>query len=42
MKWCGINTAIRADAMRIGFAIPIDKAKSIKDQLMRGENFPPI
>lgn len=33
----GINTAIRADAMGIGFAIPIDKAKSIKDQLMRGE-----
>jgi len=33
----GINTAIRADAMGIGFAIPIDKAKAIKDQLMRGE-----
>jgi len=33
----GINTAIRADAMGIGFAIPIDKAKGIKDQLMRGE-----
>jgi S1-C subfamily serine protease len=33
----GINTAIRADAMGIGFAIPIDKAKSIKDKLMRGE-----
>lgn len=33
----GINTAIRPDAMGIGFAIPIDKAKSIKDQLMRGE-----
>ncbi len=33
----GINTAIRADAMGIGFAIPIDKAKSIKDQLMRGQ-----
>ncbi len=33
----GINTAIRADAMGIGFAIPINKAKSIKDRLVRGE-----
>jgi S1-C subfamily serine protease len=33
----GINTAIRPDAMGIGFAIPIDKAKAIKDKLMRGE-----
>ena len=33
----GINTAIRTDAQGIGFAIPIDKAKSIKDQLARGE-----
>lgn len=33
----GINTAIRADAMGIGFAIPIDKAKSLKDRLVRGE-----
>lgn len=33
----GINTAIRADAMGIGFAIPINKAKSIKDTLARGE-----
>ncbi len=33
----GINTAIRADAMGIGFAIPINKAKEIKDRLMRGE-----
>ncbi len=33
----GINTAIRADAMGIGFAIPIDKAKELKDQLIRGE-----
>lgn len=33
----GINTAIRADAMGIGFAIPINKAKSLKDQLVRGE-----
>lgn len=33
----GINTAIRPDAMGIGFAIPINKAKAIKDQLMRGE-----
>jgi S1-C subfamily serine protease len=33
----GINTAIRADAMGIGFAIPINKAKAIKDQLANGE-----
>ncbi|WP_410510633.1 HhoA/HhoB/HtrA family serine endopeptidase [Nodosilinea sp. E11] len=33
----GINTAIRADAMGIGFAIPINKAKEIKDTLARGE-----
>ncbi|WP_373540397.1 HhoA/HhoB/HtrA family serine endopeptidase [Chamaesiphon sp.] len=33
----GINTAIRADAMGIGFAIPIDKAKKIYTQLARGE-----
>ena len=33
----GINTAIRADAMGIGFAIPINKAKDIKDRLARGE-----
>jgi S1-C subfamily serine protease len=33
----GINTAIRADAMGIGFAIPINKAKILKDQLVRGE-----
>ena len=33
----GINTAIRADAMGIGFAIPIDKAKDIVDRLARGE-----
>jgi S1-C subfamily serine protease len=33
----GINTAIRADAMGIGFAIPINKAKLLKDQLVRGE-----
>lgn len=33
----GINTAIRADAMGIGFAIPINKAKEIKDLLVRGE-----
>ncbi|MGD1906699.1 MAG: HhoA/HhoB/HtrA family serine endopeptidase [Leptolyngbyaceae cyanobacterium] len=34
----GINTAIRADAMGIGFAIPINKAKTIKDQLAQGES----
>ncbi len=33
----GINTAIRADAMGIGFAIPIDKAKTLKDRLVRGD-----
>ncbi|MGB3534995.1 MAG: HhoA/HhoB/HtrA family serine endopeptidase [Microcoleaceae cyanobacterium] len=33
----GINTAIRADGRGIGFAIPINKAKEIKDQLARGE-----
>lgn len=36
----GINTAIRADAMGIGFAIPINKAKAIKDALARGEKIP--
>lgn len=34
----GINTAIRADAMGIGFAIPINKAKQISTQLVRGES----
>jgi len=33
----GINTAIRANAMGIGFAIPINKAKEILPQLARGE-----
>ncbi|MFK8186003.1 MAG: HhoA/HhoB/HtrA family serine endopeptidase [Phormidesmis sp.] len=33
----GINTAIRADAMGIGFAIPINKAKTIQASLARGE-----
>ena len=33
----GINTAIRADAMGIGFAIPINKAKAIQASLARGE-----
>jgi S1-C subfamily serine protease len=36
----GINTAIRAGAQGIGFAIPIDKAKAIKDRLARGEKIP--
>jgi S1-C subfamily serine protease len=36
----GINTAIRADGQGIGFAIPIDKAKEIKDVLARGERVP--
>ncbi|WP_198406081.1 HhoA/HhoB/HtrA family serine endopeptidase [Parathermosynechococcus lividus] len=33
----GINTAIRADAMGIGFAIPINKAKALQERLVRGE-----
>ncbi|MDJ0637141.1 MAG: HhoA/HhoB/HtrA family serine endopeptidase [Xenococcaceae cyanobacterium MO_188.B29] len=33
----GINTAIRPDANGIGFAIPIDKAKSLKDTLAAGK-----
>ncbi|MCA1990672.1 MAG: trypsin-like peptidase domain-containing protein, partial [Coleofasciculus sp. S288] len=33
----GINTAIRADAMGIGFAIPINEAKIISAKLIRGE-----
>lgn len=33
----GINTAIRAGATGIGFAIPVDKAKALKDRLARGE-----
>ena len=32
----GINTAIRANAMGIGFAIPINKAKELKDTLAAG------
>ncbi|MBF2083932.1 HhoA/HhoB/HtrA family serine endopeptidase [Thermoleptolyngbya sp. C42_A2020_037] len=34
----GINTAIRANAMGIGFAIPINKAKDISTRLARGES----
>jgi S1-C subfamily serine protease len=33
----GINTAIRADAAGIGFAIPINKAKELEPQLAKGE-----
>ncbi|NJN76417.1 MAG: PDZ domain-containing protein [Synechococcaceae cyanobacterium RL_1_2] len=33
----GINTAIRTDAMGIGFAIPINKVKTVYPQLARGE-----
>jgi len=33
----GINTAIRPDAMGIGFAIPVNKAKDIYPKLVRGE-----
>ncbi len=36
----GINTAIRADATGIGFAIPIDKAKELKDILAAGRKVP--
>jgi S1-C subfamily serine protease len=35
----GINTAIRADAMGIGFAIPINTAKPIADRLASGQSF---
>jgi S1-C subfamily serine protease len=34
----GINTAIRANATGIGFAIPINLAKDITDRLARGES----
>ena len=33
----GINTAIRANAMGIGFAIPIDKAKALESTLASGK-----
>jgi S1-C subfamily serine protease len=36
----GINTAIRPDAMGIGFAIPINLAKRVKDYLAQGESVP--
>ncbi|MEH2070254.1 MAG: HhoA/HhoB/HtrA family serine endopeptidase [Nostoc sp.] len=36
----GINTAIRPDAMGIGFAIPIDKAKAIASVLQRQGKVP--
>jgi len=36
----GINTAIRADANGIGFAIPINKAKQVKDILSKGDEVP--
>ena len=36
----GINTAVSAGAEGIGFAIPIDTAKAIKDRLARGEKIP--
>ncbi|NET52170.1 MAG: trypsin-like serine protease [Merismopedia sp. SIO2A8] len=36
----GINTAIRADAEGIGFAIPIDTVKEIQERLARGETIP--
>lgn len=36
----GINTAIRADAMGIGFAIPINKAKTLEKILASGQKVP--
>jgi S1-C subfamily serine protease len=36
----GINTAIRADAMGIGFAIPINKAKMLEGTLAVGKKIP--
>lgn len=36
----GINTAIRADAMGIGFAIPINKAKELQNALAMGQEVP--
>lgn len=36
----GINTAIRADAMGIGFAIPINQAKSLQTLLASGQKIP--
>ena len=36
----GINTAIRADAMGIGFAIPINKAKALTKILASGQKVP--
>ncbi len=36
----GINTAIRADAAGIGFAIPINQAKALKDILISGKEVP--
>ena len=36
----GINTAIRADAMGIGFAIPINKAKTLQKALVSGQQVP--
>jgi S1-C subfamily serine protease len=36
----GINTAIRSDAMGIGFAIPINKAKSLEEALASGKKVP--
>lgn len=36
----GINTAIRADAMGIGFAIPINRAKELQTTLAQGKQVP--
>ena len=40
----GVNTAIavQSNAQNIGFAIPIDRAKSIADRLLGGEDASPI
>lgn len=36
----GINTAIRADAMGIGFAIPVNRAKELQTTLVAGKEVP--
>jgi S1-C subfamily serine protease len=36
----GINTAIRADAMGIGFAIPVNRAKELETTLVAGKEVP--
>jgi S1-C subfamily serine protease len=38
----GINTAIRADAQGIGFAIPVNKAKRVIDELISSGHVTPV